>query len=96
MVADVKGDSTEVKMDDSSGQDLQRASIAQEETAPLSRLEEMVREEDANANNVNNNQLGEFSHSTAPVDKKKRPSILGNAAFFFAVVDVALASACSW
>ena len=47
-------------------------------------------------NNLNNNRLGEFSHSTATIDPKKMPSVLGNAAFLFACVDVGLASACSW
>ena len=49
-----------------------------------------------NSNNVNNNQLGEFSQSTEPVDKKKRPSILSNAAFLLAVVAIILAAVCSW
>ena len=50
----------------------------------------------AEEKNANNNRLGEISDSTMPIDKKKRPSLVGNAAFLFAIVDVALASACSW
>lgn len=46
-------------------------------------------------NNINNNQLGEYSQSTNPIDKKKRPSILINFAFLLAIIDVVLAGVCS-
>jgi len=53
-------------------------------------------EDKTEENNANNNQLGEFSESTNPVDRKKRPSILGNFAFLLAIVDIVLASVCTW
>ena len=53
-------------------------------------------EDKTEENNANNNQLGEFSESTNPVDRKKRPSILVNFAFLLAIVDIVLASVCTW
>ena len=53
-------------------------------------------EENSRGNNVNNNQLGEFSESTEPVNRKKRPSPLSNLAFLLGMIDVALASVCTW
>ena len=51
--------------------------------------EQILQVKDSNASNLNNNQLGEFSNSTAPTNHKKRPSLLGNASFLFAILDFA-------
>ena len=50
----------------------------------------------AQRDNLNNNRLGEILQSTEPIDRKKRPSVLSNGALLFAVVDIVLASVCSW
>ena len=50
----------------------------------------------AQRDNLNNNRLGEILQSTEPIDIKKRPSILSNCSFLFAVVDIVLASLCTW
>ena len=51
--------------------------------------------ENDDATNANNNQLGEFSHSTR-INNKRKPGIFGNMTFLLAVADVALASVCTW